>query len=170
MTNPKAAPAPNKVAMPGLHDAGERLSADIQRAGIALANLGVPETPCWPGALHASLTLLRRRQLALDEPLVSNETSARRGSGRGGNRRKPGVIDPFAVFADSGESGLEERLMTLDLEQLRDIVAEHGMDHDRLAMKWKDRQRVITRVVERVAARTAKGSAFRGRPSEDTHR
>ena len=63
MTNPKAAPAPNKVAMPGLHDAGERLSADIQRAGIALANLGVPETPCWPGALHASLTLLRRRQL-----------------------------------------------------------------------------------------------------------
>ena len=60
--------------------------------------------------------------------------------------------------------------MTLDLEQLRDIVAEHGMDHDRLAMKWKDRQRVITRVVERVAARTAKGSAFRGRPSEDTHR
>jgi len=181
MTNPKAAPAPNKVAMPGLHDAGERLSADIQRAGIALANLGSSRDPVLAGRLarlvdavatEATRTQRFARALskALDEPLVSNETSARRGSGRGSNRRKPGVIDPFAVFADSGESGLEERLMTLDLEQLRDIVAEHGMDHDRLAMKWKDRQRVITRVVERVAARTAKGSAFRGRPSEDTHR
>lgn len=57
--------------------------------------------------------------------------------------------------------GLRERLATLDLEALRDIVAEHGMDHDRLAMKWKDNGRVIDRIVEKVATRTAKGSAFR---------
>lgn len=35
------------------------------------------------------------------------------------------------------------------------------MDHDRLAMKWKDPTRVIDRIVERVVARAAKGSAFR---------
>ncbi|MFG2683889.1 hypothetical protein ACGFYH_34245, partial [Streptomyces sp. NPDC048392] len=56
----------------------------------------------------------------------------------------------------------------LTLEQLRDIIAEHGMDHDRLAMKWKDPQRVIDRIVERVESRTAKGAAFRGRPEQST--
>ncbi|GAB3269394.1 hypothetical protein GCM10027449_03650 [Sinomonas notoginsengisoli] len=49
----------------------------------------------------------------------------------------------------------------MDLEHLRDIVAEHGMDHDRLAMKWKDPNRVIERIVDKVAARATKGSAFR---------
>jgi hypothetical protein len=33
------------------------------------------------------------------------------------------------------------------------------MDHDRLAMKWKDPERVIGRIVERVGVRSAKGSA-----------
>jgi hypothetical protein len=43
------------------------------------------------------------------------------------------------------------------LEQLRDIVAEHGMDNERLAMKWKDPQRVIDRIVDRVASRAVRG-------------
>lgn len=79
-------------------------------------------------------------------------------------RRPKGPFDPFAVYAETGEAGLRERLGPLDLEALRDIVAEHGMDHDRLAMKWKDTGRVIDRILERVAARTAKGSAFRPEP------
>ncbi|MET3946815.1 hypothetical protein ABIB49_001514 [Arthrobacter sp. UYCu512] len=76
-------------------------------------------------------------------------------------RRAPGVVDPFGIYNDTDEQGLRERLSGLDLEQLRDIVAEHGMDHDRLAMKWKDHQRVINRIVEKVVSRTSKGSAFR---------
>ncbi|MET8571029.1 hypothetical protein [Streptomyces sp. NPDC004783] len=51
------------------------------------------------------------------------------------SRRAPGLIEPFAVFAESGEAGLRSRLSELDLEQMRDIISEHGMDHDRLAMK-----------------------------------
>jgi hypothetical protein len=77
-------------------------------------------------------------------------------------RRAPGVLDPFAVYSEGGEPELRQQLGALDLEQLRDIVAEHGMDHDRLAMKWKDAGRVIDRIVEKVATRAAKGSAFRG--------
>ena len=84
------------------------------------------------------------------------------------SRRAPGVIEPFGVFAEYGETGLRSRLGELDLEQLRDIISEHGMDHDRLAMKWKDPQRVIDRIVERVESRTAKGAAFRGRPEQST--
>lgn len=76
-------------------------------------------------------------------------------------RRAPGIIDPFAVYAETAETGLRDRLRELDLEQLRDIVAEHGMDHDRLAMKWKDPARVIDRIVDKVSSRASKGSAFR---------
>lgn len=89
-----------------------------------------------------------------------NRTGERTTPKRTGRRAK-GPFDPFAVYAETGEDGLRKRLGTLGLEQLRDIVAEHGMDHDRLAMKWKDTGRVIDRIVEKVAARTAKGSAFR---------
>jgi hypothetical protein len=52
--------------------------------------------------------------------------------------------------------------MQLELEELRDIIAEHGMDADKLAMKWKDASRLVERIVERVGARSEKGSAFRG--------
>ena len=76
-------------------------------------------------------------------------------------RRNSGVLDPYAVYSETGDSGLHARLAALDLEQLRDIIAEHGMDHDRLAMKWKDPERVIDRIVEKVASRASKGSAFR---------
>jgi hypothetical protein len=61
------------------------------------------------------------------------------------NRRKPGPWDPFVAFDEMGAEGLRERLSQLNLEQLRDILAEQGMDADKLAMKWKDPQRVIRR-------------------------
>lgn len=78
------------------------------------------------------------------------------------NRGKPGPWDPFVVFDDIGAEGLRERLCQLDLEQLRDILAEHGLDADKRAMKWKDPQRVISRIVERVEGRAGKASALRG--------
>ncbi|MFH5209121.1 hypothetical protein [Antrihabitans spumae] len=76
-------------------------------------------------------------------------------------RRNPGPWDPNTVYADVGEGGLRSRLETLDLEQLRNIVAEHGMDTDRLAMKWRNPERVIDRILERVVNRATKGDGFR---------
>lgn len=76
-------------------------------------------------------------------------------------RRAPGPWDPYAVYAEVGEAGLREGLGELELEQLRDIVAEHGMNNDGLVMKWKTASRVIDRIVDRVVARAAKGDAFR---------
>lgn len=96
------------------------------------------------------------------KPRAAKSSSVNSGRARASHRRKPGPWDPFAVFAEVGADGLRERLMRLELEQLRDIVAEHGMDADKLAMKWKDTSRVVERIVDRVMSRSEKGSAFRG--------
>ena len=76
-------------------------------------------------------------------------------------RRAPGPWNPYDVYAEVGETGLRDRLSQLELEQLRDIIAEHGMNTDGLAMRWKKASRAVDRIVERVVDRAAKGDAFR---------
>jgi hypothetical protein len=82
-------------------------------------------------------------------------------SGRRRGRRSPAVVDPIKTFDESGESGLRSALAKLDLEMLRDIVAEFGMDPAKLVMKWVDPTRVIDHVVANAAVRAKKGDAFR---------
>lgn len=79
---------------------------------------------------------------------------------RKGGRRAPAVLDPVEVIR-LGEYELRQKLAALDIEQLRDIVAQHGMDPGKLVMKWKDADRVIGRIIELSLARSKKGDAFR---------
>lgn len=95
---------------------------------------------------------------ALHEPTTPTTSAVKP---KRSNRRNAAPFDPFVVYAEGQTTGLREQLATLDLEQLRDMVAEYGMDNDRLAMKWKDPGRVIDRIIDRVTARAAKGSAFK---------
>ncbi len=76
------------------------------------------------------------------------------------NRRKPALLNPIEVVQE-GESSLRARLSPLTLDDLRDIVAEYGMDPGKLVMKWKTPERVIDRIVEVSLARSRKGDAFR---------
>jgi hypothetical protein len=76
-------------------------------------------------------------------------------------RRAPAKLDPLKVLAESGEDGLTIRLEGLDLEQLRDIVAQFGMDPRRLVMRWKDVERVQAHIVATTVQRSRKGDAFR---------
>lgn len=82
---------------------------------------------------------------------------------RGKNRRPPAVLDPVQVVRD-GESALRGALEKLNLDQLRDIVAEYGMDPGRLVMKWTTPERVVDRIVEMSLTRAHKGDAFRKPP------
>ena len=82
-------------------------------------------------------------------------------SGRPRNRRTPAVFDPVAVMRGHDDHELRSRLSRLDLEQLRDIVAQYGMDPGKLVMKWKTHGRVVDRIVEISTKRAQKGDAFR---------
>ncbi|PKN62407.1 MAG: hypothetical protein CVU57_24275 [Deltaproteobacteria bacterium HGW-Deltaproteobacteria-15] len=76
-------------------------------------------------------------------------------------RRTPAVLDPVELARQGGEIALRDKISTLTLDQLRDIVAQYGMDPGKLVMKWKDVNRVIERIVELALARSTKGDAFR---------
>lgn len=51
-------------------------------------------------------------------------------------------------------------LAGLSVEELKDIVAEHGMDSAKLAMRWKKPAKLIDLIVAKVDARARKGYAF----------
>ncbi len=79
-------------------------------------------------------------------------------------RRKPGAFDPIVVYREN-VGKLKSRLEELNNEELKDIIAEQGMDRSKLAMKWKKKERLITLIVTTVESRVHKGDAFRTRPS-----
>ncbi len=84
------------------------------------------------------------------------------------HRRKPGPFDPMLVLRENPEA-LKTHLEALNVEQLKDIIAEHGMDRDRLAMKWKDKSRLVDRIITTVNSRAKKGDAFRAsRSTQET--
>ncbi len=99
-------------------------------------------------------------KLAMALGLDKSNQVAKQPVKRRSRRRTPAVLDPVALYSE-GEALLREKLGLLDLEQLRDIVAECGMDPGKLVMKWKTEQRVIDHIVEVAGNRAKKGEAFR---------
>ncbi|HDL6672654.1 TPA: hypothetical protein PXJ49_001556 [Yersinia enterocolitica] len=85
---------------------------------------------------------------------------------RTGNRRTPAVFDPIQIVREE-KLNLTQELEKLTLEQLKDIVAEYGMDPSRVVMRWSKPQRIIDKIVEMSLARSRKGDAFR-RPVENS--
>ncbi|MBW8282261.1 MAG: hypothetical protein K0M55_01555 [Rhizobium sp.] len=82
---------------------------------------------------------------------------------RPSNRRTPALLDPVHL-AKQGDGVLRAELSKLDIEQLRDVVAEYGMDTGKTVLKWRDPNRIIDRIAEVAVSRAQKGSAFREPP------
>lgn len=79
---------------------------------------------------------------------------------KGRNRRNPAPFDPFIDYAQ-GEEVLLARLRQLDIEALKDIVAQYGMDPSKLALRWKTPERLVSFILSTVRARSTRGDAFR---------
>lgn len=77
------------------------------------------------------------------------------------NRRSDPAVDPY-VLLQQGESSLRNALADLDTEQIKDVISAFALDSTRLALKWKDRERLIELIVSGVRTRLEKGDAFRG--------
>jgi hypothetical protein len=96
--------------------------------------------------------------------ILGGSAEQTKASTRRSARRKPGLVDPMAVYREHPED-LSRRLDGLSVEELKDIIAEHGMDRTTLARKWKEKDRLIELIVNAVKSRSQKGDAFRAAPS-----
>ena len=90
----------------------------------------------------------------------TSQPQAAEGVTKRGNRRAASLVDPLMAI-QSGEQHLRSELSPLDLEQLRDVLADYRMDPSKLAMKWKDRERIVDHIVATAVERGQKGDAFR---------
>jgi hypothetical protein len=75
------------------------------------------------------------------------------------NRRTPAKVDPFQLIEESPEV-LRNALNDLSVEELKDVIAANGMDAARLAMKWKNKDRLVEHIVDFTQRRSSRGEAF----------
>lgn len=113
-------------------------------------------SPAFARRLQDALAGLAAAAPAAKTPkAAASTTNAKRGG-----RRAPAALDPFAAYAE-GEPALRARLGELTIDQLKDVVAEHGMDPSKLAMRWKTPAKLIDLIATTVRDRAEKGDAFR---------
>lgn len=97
----------------------------------------------------------------LDDILGSpSSKKAETSASRPRNRRAPAVFNPVELARD-GDMVLRKKLSELSIEQLKDMVAEQGMDPGKLVMKWKSAEKIVDRIVDISLSRAQKGDAFR---------
>lgn len=130
-----------------IRDEARQNPAFAERLSVALGSIKAPE--------RSGASVLRVQRDVEPGPSSSSSEPKR------GNRRAPALLDPIATIKGGDEARLRDGLEPLNLEQLRDVVAEYRMDPNKLVMKWKDRERVIEHIVVTAVSRERKGDAFR---------
>lgn len=75
-------------------------------------------------------------------------------------RRTPAKLNPLELISDD-TIDLEAKLQELSVEELKDVIAEYGMDNAKLAKNWKKKDRLIALILETSQRRSKKGDAFR---------
>ncbi|WP_425307880.1 hypothetical protein AADG42_03705 [Ammonicoccus fulvus] len=140
------------------------LATALSAAGELIPREGTPSSPptpdaLWPDGPPPPRTKKRAPEAAeayAQEAVIPQPTpvETRR-------LRERSVLNPYAVMAELGESGLEQQLARLELDQLKDIVSEYGMNHDRRALTWKSPRRLIDRILAETSSGLHQGDAFR---------
>ena len=113
---------------------------------------------------NPAFELRLRKALGLPEAAVDPADQDSTKPGKSGvrrhkSRRTPPILDPVELILH-GEPLLRERLDPLTVEQLKDIVAGHGMDPSKLVMRWKSRDRIANHIVQMAISRSQKGNVF----------
>lgn len=129
------------------------------RAALEVITEEAEANPKFAKRLEAALKGSSRRASAARRE-KSREPNEQRP--RASRRRRPALLDPLELF-ERDPREVRRRLEALDLEALKDIVAEYGMDSTHLAMKWKQQDRLVDLIVQTVEARSRRGDAFRTR-------
>lgn len=74
------------------------------------------------------------------------------------------IPDVFTIFSQGGEEALRAVLDPLELPVLRKVVSQHGLDPSKLAVKWRNKERLVQLIMDRVLGRSEKGKTFEKYP------
>ena len=88
----------------------------------------------------------------MEKPVVGKKDKS-------GNELQPAnVID---LFASKGKDALKEHLNSLEISGLRKIISAYGFDKSRTSKDWRDKDKFVNLIVERVESMISKGEAFK---------
>lgn len=79
-------------------------------------------------------------------------------------RKKKAIIEPklnpLEVFKE-GQDILMDKLLKLEISDLKDIIKFYEMDNTNSCSRWKKKERLINYIVEVAKSRVTRGNAFR---------
>lgn len=69
--------------------------------------------------------------------------------------------DVIDLFASKGKDALKEHLNALDIAGLRKIISTYGFDKSRISKDWKDKDKFVNLILQRVESMISKGESFK---------
>ena len=75
------------------------------------------------------------------------------------SKRNPSKINPIRLW-EEGEERLQEKLAKLDLNELKDVVAEYGLDPKGSANRFRKREKLEELILEGAKRTATRGNAF----------
>lgn len=69
-------------------------------------------------------------------------------------------INVFEIFNKQGEELLRNNLQKLAIKHLIKIIQKNNFDTSKLSYKWKDKDKIIDLIVERLKTMMEKGKSF----------
>ena len=77
-------------------------------------------------------------------------------------------VNVFEVYSTGGMKELDNILEQQDVVSLRKIIQNSNLDPSKLSHKWKDKERLVRLIKERVSSRANKGDVFMHYDSDST--
>jgi hypothetical protein len=69
-------------------------------------------------------------------------------------------INIFEIYQNQGPEGLLGLLESLELQGLKKIVLENGLDPAQKVRRWRKKEKIMNHIVESVCKQMSKGDAF----------
>ncbi len=111
--------------------------------------------------LETNKSLARRLSAPLIDYLNSEDTKSEGSPIR--KSHKPSIpegFDPFKIYYEKGGVGLMASLQDMEINTLKSVLSEYGLDPSRSYSRWRKHERLSSLIVERVKALSNKGKVF----------
>lgn len=97
---------------------------------------------------------------SLGSPSLQSEGAAAKKAVQSDGAKNAPVLNPFE-FTVEEEDSLKDRLMGLEIPQLRDIIRAYDLDPFRQTTRWKTKSRIVDKMMEVLHQRLINGAALR---------